>query len=55
MLNINLHYWVWLQGSISAADIEHIAKEVGESFTPGEIREMIEEADRNGTATILCF
>ncbi|XP_058097143.1 caltractin-like isoform X2 [Magnolia sinica] len=39
-------------GRISAADIEHIAKELGESFTPNEIKEMIEEADRNGDGEV---
>lgn len=32
---------------ISAADIQRIAKELGESFTDKEIQEMIEEADRD--------
>ncbi|XP_077213755.1 putative calcium-binding protein CML13 [Tasmannia lanceolata] len=39
-------------GKISAGDIERIAKELGESFSPGEIREMIEEADRNGDGEV---
>ncbi|CAL5371071.1 unnamed protein product [Camellia sinensis] len=32
-------------GTISATDIQRIAKELGESFTDKEIQEMIEEAD----------
>ncbi|XP_068637111.1 caltractin-like [Aristolochia californica] len=39
-------------GKISAADIEQIAKELGESLTAPEIREMIEEADRNGDGEV---
>ncbi|KAL5982463.1 putative calcium-binding protein cml13 [Asimina triloba] len=35
-------------GKISLTDIERISKELGESFAPKEIKEMIEEADRNG-------
>ncbi|KAE9466825.1 hypothetical protein C3L33_01240, partial [Rhododendron williamsianum] len=35
------------EGKISAADIQRIAKELGESFTDKEIQEMIEEADRD--------
>ncbi|KAJ0975996.1 hypothetical protein J5N97_017961 [Dioscorea zingiberensis] len=34
-------------GKISQGDIMRIAKELGESFSPQEIREMIDEADRN--------
>ncbi|CAL5372960.1 unnamed protein product [Camellia sinensis] len=34
-------------GTISATDIQRIAKELGESFTDKEIQEMIEEADRD--------
>lgn len=36
-----------VQGKISAADIQQIAKELGENFTAREIQEMIEEADRD--------
>eukprot|EP00262_Sarcandra_glabra_P007138 TRINITY_DN19741_c0_g1_i1.p1 TRINITY_DN19741_c0_g1~~TRINITY_DN19741_c0_g1_i1.p1 ORF type:complete len:172 (+),score=45.64 TRINITY_DN19741_c0_g1_i1:186-701(+) len=39
-------------GKISAVDIERIAKELGENFTLGEIREMIEEADRNNDGEV---
>ncbi|KAL9234993.1 hypothetical protein vseg_009799 [Gypsophila vaccaria] len=34
-------------GKISAADIQRIAKDLGESFTDREIQEMIDEADRD--------
>ncbi|KAK1281348.1 putative calcium-binding protein CML13 [Acorus gramineus] len=34
-------------GKISTVDIERIAKELGENLTLGEIKEMIEDADRN--------
>nr|GMD56814.1 caltractin [Ipomoea batatas] len=34
-------------GKISAADIQHIAKQLGENFTAREIQEMVEEADRD--------
>lgn len=36
-----------MQGKISVADIKLIAKELGESFTDGEIQDMIDEADRD--------
>lgn len=36
-----------MQGKISAADIQQIAKELGENFTAREIQEMIEAADRD--------
>lgn len=34
-------------GKISVADIKHISKELGESFTAREIQDMVEEADRD--------
>ncbi|KAK4484583.1 hypothetical protein RD792_007167 [Penstemon davidsonii] len=34
--------------NISAADIQRIAKELGENFTEKEIQDMIDEADRDG-------
>ncbi|XP_074311632.1 putative calcium-binding protein CML13 [Silene latifolia] len=34
-------------GKISPADIQRIAKELGESFTDREIHEMVDEADRD--------
>lgn len=40
------------KGRISAADIERIAKEVNESFTPREIREMIQDADLDGDGEV---
>lgn len=36
-----------LQGKISADDIKRMAKDLGENFTDAEIREMVEEADRD--------
>ncbi|OAY66678.1 Caltractin [Ananas comosus] len=39
-------------GKISDVDIQRIAKELGENFTMQEIREMIEEADRNGDGEV---
>lgn len=36
-----------MQGKISAADIQQIAKELGENFSAKEIQEMIEAADRD--------
>ncbi|XP_020588282.1 caltractin [Phalaenopsis equestris] len=39
-------------GKISDVDILNIAKELGESFTLTEIREMIDEADRNGDGEV---
>lgn len=41
------------QGRISPDDIMRIAKELGESFTPQEIKEMIDAADRNREAFFL--
>ncbi|XP_020705002.1 caltractin isoform X1 [Dendrobium catenatum] len=39
-------------GKISDVDISKISKELGESFTLTEIREMIDEADRNGDGEV---
>lgn len=39
-------------GKISDVDILSIAKELGESFTLTEIREMIDEADHNGDGEV---
>lgn len=39
-------------GKISDMDILNISKELGESFTLTEIREMIDEADRNGDGEV---
>ncbi|KAK8933654.1 putative calcium-binding protein CML13 [Platanthera zijinensis] len=39
-------------GKISDVDILGITKELGESFTLTEIREMIDEADRNGDGEV---
>ncbi|CAA7395158.1 unnamed protein product [Spirodela intermedia] len=39
-------------GRISDVDIQRISKEVGESFTLPEIREMIEAADRDGDGEV---
>ncbi|XP_010916613.1 probable calcium-binding protein CML13 isoform X2 [Elaeis guineensis] len=39
-------------GKISDVDIQRVAKELGENFTPAEIREMIAEADRNGDGEV---
>lgn len=36
-----------MQGKISAADIQRIAKELGENFSEKEIQDMIDEADRD--------
>lgn len=36
-----------MQGKISTADIQRIAKELGENFTEKEIQDMIDEADRD--------
>lgn len=38
---------ILLQGKISADDIKRMAKDLGENFTDAEIREMVEEADRD--------
>lgn len=38
---------IWAQGKISTADIQRIAKELGENFTEKEIQDMIDEADRD--------
>lgn len=46
---------VVFQGKISDVDIQRIAKELGENFTMQEIREMIEEADRNGEQFLRFF
>lgn len=52
--SVLFQYWLthlFLQifkGKISAADIARMAKELGENFSPVEIKEMIEEADRDG-------
>lgn len=35
------------QGKISPDDIKRMAKDLGENFTDAEIREMVEEADRD--------
>ncbi|KAK3004244.1 hypothetical protein RJ639_018979, partial [Escallonia herrerae] len=40
-------------GKISAADIQRISKELGESFSIREIQEMVEEADRDREFSIL--
>ncbi|KAK1301760.1 putative calcium-binding protein CML13 [Acorus calamus] len=39
-------------GKISPVDIERIAKELGENLTLGEIKEMIEDADRDGDGEV---
>ncbi|KAJ3673219.1 hypothetical protein LUZ60_006593 [Juncus effusus] len=39
-------------GKISIVDIQRIAKELGENFTNDEIKEMVEEADRNGDGEV---
>ncbi|XP_020088138.1 caltractin-like [Ananas comosus] len=39
-------------GKISDVDIQRIARDLGESFTLQEIREMIEAADRNGDGEV---
>ncbi|KAK4774034.1 hypothetical protein SAY87_029053 [Trapa incisa] len=39
-------------GKISAGDIKHIAKELGESFSDRDIQEMIEEADLDNDGEI---
>lgn len=41
-----------MQGKISAADIQRIAKELGENFTEKEIQDMIDEADRDRKFTL---
>lgn len=41
------------QGKISPADIQRIAKDLGENFTDRDIQEMIEEADRDSKFDIL--
>ncbi|KAF9599955.1 hypothetical protein IFM89_001990 [Coptis chinensis] len=41
-------------GKISATDIQRIAKDLGENFTDQEIKEMIEEADRDRKSTLVC-
>lgn len=46
-LYINYYCILSVQGKISIADIQRIAKELGEAFTEREIHEMIEEADRD--------
>lgn len=40
-------FFLFLQGKISADDIKRMAKDLGENFTDAEIREMVEEADRD--------
>lgn len=42
-----------MQGKISAADIQRIARELGENFTEKEIQDMIDEADRDRKFAIL--
>jgi hypothetical protein len=48
-----------MQGKISDVDIQRIAKELGENLTLQEIREMVQEADRDGElfyrAIFLCW
>lgn len=39
-------------GKISAADIQLIAKDLGERFTNRDIQEMVEEADRDGDGEV---
>lgn len=41
-----------MQGKISTADIQRIAKELGENFTEKEIQDMIDEADRDRKFTL---
>lgn len=40
-------YLIYIQGKISASDIQRIAKELGEKFSEREIQNMIDEADRD--------
>ncbi|KAJ1687253.1 hypothetical protein LUZ63_018643 [Rhynchospora breviuscula] len=39
-------------GKISIRDIQNIARDLGESFTMEEIREMVQEADENGDGEV---
>lgn len=39
--------YIIFQGKISPDDIKRMAKDLGENFTDAEIREMVEEADRD--------
>ena len=38
-------------GKISLKNLRRVAKEIGENMTDEELKEMIEEADRDGTRT----
>lgn len=46
-----------MQGKISVEDIQRIAKDLGETFTIDEIKEMVQEADQNGKppAALFCW
>lgn len=54
-----VHNWVIynIQGKISVDDIQRIAKDLGETFTIDEIKEMVQEADQNGKppAALFCW
>ena len=39
-------------GSINLDDLKRVAKELGESMSDEELREMIDEADRNGEGKV---
>lgn len=40
------------KGSISFADLQRVAKELGENVSDRELQEMIDEADRSGTGKV---